>query len=96
MDAVTGATEIGVVLKLPSGFTGVIGSSLPDVEDHEQWQLPHVLFREFDHGSSIDEKLDHVAVRLRGLNNRIILSDSGTYEYAGIHRAGVRPIREQG
>jgi hypothetical protein len=64
-----------------------------DVEDHEHWQLAHFLFREFDTDSSIDDKLDRVAVLLRGLSNRIILSDSGTYEYTGIHPAGVRPIR---
>jgi hypothetical protein len=67
-----------------------------DVEDHEHWQLAHVLFREFDTDSSIDDKLDRIAVLLRGLNNRIILSDSGTYEYTGIQQpASVRPIRAQ-
>src|ERR1019366_4771227 len=32
-----------------------------DVEDHEHWQLAHVLFREFDTSSSIYDKLDRIA-----------------------------------
>jgi hypothetical protein len=67
-----------------------------DVKDGEHWQLAHVLYREFDPSSPIDDKLDRIAVLIGGLSNRVDLSDNGTYEYTGGTPASVRRIRAQG
>jgi hypothetical protein len=64
-----------------------------DVEDREQWQLAHVLFREFDTSVSLDDKLDQVALMIRDLSSRVVLSENGKYEYTGNHPTGIRPIR---
>jgi hypothetical protein len=66
-----------------------------DVEDREQYQLAHALYREFDTNASFDDKLDQVALLIRDLSNRVVLSDNGKYEYTGNQPASVRPIRAQ-
>ena len=52
-----------------------------DVQDREQWQLAHALFREFDQSTPLDDKLDRIAELIDRLGSLVILTDNGTYEY---------------